>query len=41
MWLIATLKPDDPQNCLKRFRENSTTGWIIFAGLAADAIVRF
>jgi 4-hydroxybenzoate polyprenyltransferase len=39
MWLLVTLDPDDSQNCLKRFRENSTTGWIIFAGLVADAIV--
>jgi 4-hydroxybenzoate polyprenyltransferase len=41
IWLIVTLDPDDPQNCLKRFRENSTTGWMIFAGLGADAILRF
>jgi 4-hydroxybenzoate polyprenyltransferase len=40
-WLVATLNPDDSRNCLKRFRENSTTGWIIFAGLVADAIIRF
>lgn len=41
MWLIVTLDPDDPQNCLKRFRANSTTGWIIFVGLLADAALRF
>ena len=41
IWLIVTLNPDDPQNCLRRFRENSTTGWIIFAGLVADALLRF
>ena len=41
IWLIVTLDPDDPQNCLKRFRANSTTGWIIFAGLVADALLRF
>jgi 4-hydroxybenzoate polyprenyltransferase len=40
-YLIATLDPDDPGNCLKRFRANSTTGWIIFAGLVADAMLRF
>ena len=39
--LIATLDPDDPENCLKRFRANSTTGWIVFAGLVADAVLRF
>ena len=41
IWIFTTLNPDDPQNCLKRFRENSTTGWIIFAGLVADAALRF
>lgn len=39
IWLIVTLEPDDPQNCLARFRANSTTGWIIFAGLVLDAAV--
>jgi 4-hydroxybenzoate polyprenyltransferase len=37
VWVIATLNPDDPQNCLRRFRANSTMGWIVFAGLVADA----
>ena len=37
----ATLKPGDPQNCLRRFRANSTTGWIVFAGLLVDALTRF
>jgi len=41
IFLIVTLDPDDPQNCLRRFRANSTTGWIIFAGLLADAVLRF
>ncbi len=41
MWLIVTLVPDDPPNCLARFRANSITGWIIFAGLVADAFVAF
>ena len=41
IWLIVTLDPDDPQNCLQRFRANGTTGWIIFAGLVADAMLRF
>jgi 4-hydroxybenzoate polyprenyltransferase len=38
-WLIATLDPDDPRNCLQRFRANSVTGWIIFAGLVADGLL--
>ena len=41
MGLIATLDPDSPENCLKRFRANSMSGWIVFAGLVADAIIRF
>ena len=40
LWLIATLDPDDPQNCLARFRANGTTGWIVFAGLILDALLR-
>ena len=36
-WMIVTLDPDDPRNCLARFRANSITGWIVFAGLVADA----
>jgi 4-hydroxybenzoate polyprenyltransferase len=40
-WLIVTLDPEDSQNCLKRFRANSTTGWIIFLGLMADAAFGF
>jgi 4-hydroxybenzoate polyprenyltransferase len=39
IWLVVTLEPDDPQNCLTRFRANSTTGWIVFAGLVLDAAV--
>jgi 4-hydroxybenzoate polyprenyltransferase len=39
-WLIATLDPRDPGNCLARFRANSTTGWIIFAGLLSDLVSR-
>ena len=38
-FLIVTLDPDDPANCLRRFRANSITGWIVFAGLVADAAI--
>ncbi len=41
VWLIVTLDPEDPRNCLARFRANSTTGWIVFAGLLLDAALRF
>jgi 4-hydroxybenzoate polyprenyltransferase len=36
-WLVATLDPADPENCLRRFRKNTLIGWIVFAGLLADA----
>ncbi len=38
--LVATLDPGDPENCLAKFRANSTTGWIVFAGLLLDAGLR-
>jgi 4-hydroxybenzoate polyprenyltransferase len=38
-WLVVSLEPDDVNNCLARFRANSTIGWIIFAGLVSDALV--
>lgn len=41
LFLVVTLDPRDTANCLKRFRANSTTGWIVFAGLVADALIRF
>ena len=41
IWMIVTLDPDDPANCLQRFRANSLTGWIIFAGLIADGLLKF
>jgi 4-hydroxybenzoate polyprenyltransferase len=39
-WQVASLKIDNPDNCLARFRANRTTGWIIFAGLILDALLR-
>ena len=41
VWIVATLHPGNVENCLARFRANSTTGWIIFAGLLLDAALRF
>jgi 4-hydroxybenzoate polyprenyltransferase len=41
IFLIVTLDPHDTENCLQRFRANSTTGWIVFAGLVADGVFRF
>jgi 4-hydroxybenzoate polyprenyltransferase len=39
-WQVATLDIDDPDNCLRIFRANTGYGWIIFAGLAGEALVR-
>ncbi len=36
-WQVATLDPDDADRCLKLFRSNRDFGWILFAGLLADA----
>ena len=36
----ATLDIDDPDNCLRLFRSNRDYGWIVFAGLVADGVVR-
>jgi len=38
-WQVVSLKIDDPDNCLARFRANRTTGWIIFTGLVAESSV--
>ncbi len=37
-WQVLSLRIDDPDNCLARFRANRTTGWIIFAGLVATSV---
>jgi 4-hydroxybenzoate polyprenyltransferase len=40
VWQVATVDIDDGANCLHRFRSNGAAGWILFAGLVADAAVR-
>ncbi|MBZ0228347.1 MAG: 4-hydroxybenzoate octaprenyltransferase, partial [Bauldia sp.] len=40
VWQVVTLKADDPDNCLKLFRSNRDYGWIVFAGLVADCLIR-
>jgi 4-hydroxybenzoate polyprenyltransferase len=35
-WQVATLKIDDPANCLARFRSNQLVGWALFAGALID-----
>ncbi len=39
-WQVITLKPGDTDNCLARFRANRWTGWLLFAGLLADMLLR-
>ncbi len=36
-WQVVTLNADDPDRCLRLFRSNREFGWILFAGLVADA----
>jgi 4-hydroxybenzoate polyprenyltransferase len=38
IWQVATLDPDDPRNCLDRFRSNNGFGAIVFAAIVIDAI---
>ena len=39
-WQVKTIAIDDPDNCLMLFRSNQYYGWIVFAGLVADTVVR-
>ena len=36
-WQVATLRVEDPDNCLRLFRSNRDYGLILFAALVADA----
>ena len=40
VWQVRTLNADDPDNCLMLFRSNRDYGWIVFAALLGDAVVR-
>jgi 4-hydroxybenzoate polyprenyltransferase len=40
VWQTRRLRIDDPDSCLMIFRSNREYGLIVFAGLAADALVR-
>lgn len=40
VWQVATLNPADTAGCLVRFRSNRDYGWIVFAGLVADALLQ-
>jgi 4-hydroxybenzoate polyprenyltransferase len=38
-WQVATLETGDPDRCLRLFRANRDFGWILFAGLVAEAAI--
>jgi 4-hydroxybenzoate polyprenyltransferase len=40
VWQLRTLDINDPDRCLMLFRSNRDFGWIVFAGLIADAVMR-
>jgi len=37
---VVLLRIDDPDRCLRLFRSNREYGWIVFAGLLADCLMR-
>jgi len=39
-WQVKAIAIDDPDNCLMLFRSNRDYGWIVFAGLVADMLLR-
>ena len=34
-WQAARVDPDDPADCLAKFRSNRAVGWLFFAGILA------
>ena len=38
VWQIALLKPNDPADCLMRFKSNRLVGWLMLAALVADRL---
>jgi len=38
LWQIKQVKLDDPASCLRVFRSNALLGWILFAGIWAEAL---
>ncbi|MEM7694702.1 MAG: 4-hydroxybenzoate octaprenyltransferase [Pseudomonadota bacterium] len=36
---VKSVKTDDPPSCLRAFKSNRYAGWLVFAGITADAIV--
>ena len=40
MWQLTMVATEDPTSCLNAFRSNKIAGWILFAGLAGDALLK-
>jgi 4-hydroxybenzoate polyprenyltransferase len=40
-WQVRAVDIGDPENCLRVFRSNREYGWIVFAGLVADCVLRW
>ncbi len=40
-WQAIVLDIDDPDQCLKLFRSNTTYGWILFAGFVVDSLIHW
>ncbi|QQS13686.1 MAG: 4-hydroxybenzoate octaprenyltransferase [Rhodospirillales bacterium] len=38
-WQIATVKPHDPADCLRKFKSNRWIGWILLAGILGGRLV--
>ncbi len=38
-WQVLVIDTDDPDQCLRLFKSNSTAGWILFVGLLIDALI--
>jgi 4-hydroxybenzoate polyprenyltransferase len=38
-WQVSTLKIDNPENCLQRFKSNRYIGWLFFLGLVAEMLL--
>jgi 4-hydroxybenzoate polyprenyltransferase len=39
-WQVTRVQTDDAEDCLRKFRSNRDYGWILFAGLVADCLLR-
>ncbi|KAG6808185.1 hypothetical protein H0H93_000470, partial [Arthromyces matolae] len=40
LWQLITLRPDVPADCWKKFKSNGDLGYIAFAGITADYLLK-